>query len=294
VVFVTARPSVGLMLPTAANPDDQRLDPPRVLEAARSGERAGFDGAYVGDHVLHPRPLLESMVSLAAVAATTSRIVLGPCVLLLALRQPAVIASQLRTLAAYAPGRLRVGVGVGGEYPAEFEAVGVPLDERGSRLAAALCEVRGQLPDTPFLLAGWRPAALRRAAAHGDGWIGYLQTPQSFARRRAMLHSYLAEAGRADSAFTTGMLVHVHIGTEVARAREQAAAGWQQITASAVPVNKNLFVAGPAEAVVEQLHEFWQAGCTDFVLGPANQGHVYLEQVDLLASQVLPVVRSFR
>ena len=66
-----AGPVVGLMLPTAANTADGRVDPGRVLEAARRAEAAGFDGVYVGDHLVHPRPLLESVVTLSAVAAST-------------------------------------------------------------------------------------------------------------------------------------------------------------------------------------------------------------------------------
>src|SRR5215472_220504 len=169
------------MLATAASLDTGQT------EAARRAEAAGFDGVYVGDHLLHPHPLLESVVTLAAVAASTGRISLGPCVMLLALRHPVVLAKQLGTLSAFAPGRLRVGVGVGGEYPAEFEAAGVPLPERGRRMESALRQVRSLLtdgtghpgvtigpgaPEVPFLLAGWKEVSLRRAAAHGDGWIG--------------------------------------------------------------------------------------------------------------------------
>src|SRR5215469_10711429 len=158
------------MLATAASPDTGQTEPGRAVEAARRAEAAGFDGVYVGDHLLHPHPLLESVVTLAAVAASTDRISLGPCVMLLALRHPVVLAKQLGTLSAFAPGRLRVGVGVGGEYPAEFEAAGVPLPERGRRMESALRQVRSLLTDgarhpevtiapgaadVPFLLAGW-------------------------------------------------------------------------------------------------------------------------------------------
>ena len=114
------------MLATAANTDTGRIDTRRVVDAAQRAEAAGFDGVYVGDHMLHPHPILESIVTLSAVATSTGRVALGTCVLLVALRQPLVLAKQLGTLAAFAPGRLRVGVGVGGEYPGEFEAAGVP------------------------------------------------------------------------------------------------------------------------------------------------------------------------
>ena len=190
------------MLATVADTETGVIAPDRVVTAARRAEAAGFDGVYLGDHLLHPHPMLESIVTLSVVAAVTERISLGPCVLLFGLRQPVVLAKQLGTLAAFAPGRLRVGVGVGGEYPAEFEAAGVPLAERGRRMEMVLRSVRSLLadglhegdvtlapgaPDVPFLLAGWKEVSLRRAATHGDGWIGYLLGPDSFSRRRDFL-----------------------------------------------------------------------------------------------------------
>jgi alkanesulfonate monooxygenase SsuD/methylene tetrahydromethanopterin reductase-like flavin-dependent oxidoreductase (luciferase family) len=234
-------PTVGLMLATVADTDTGLIAPDRVVAAARRAEAAGFDGVYLGDHLLHAHPLLESIVTLAVVAAVTERVSLGPCVLLFGLRQPVVLAKQLGTLAAFAPGRLRVGVGVGGEYPPEFEAVGVPLAERGRRMESVLREVRSLLTmgieqprgtertvaiehgdvtiapgaaGVPFLLAGWKEVSLRRAAAYGDGWIGYLLAPDSFSRRRDFLLACRAELGRADQG--RGYLDQVElIATEV-------------------------------------------------------------------------------
>ena len=202
-------PSVGLMLPTVADTDDDRVDAARVLDAARLAEAAGFDGVYVGDHLVHPRPLLESVVTLTTVAASTAHVALGFCVLLVALRPTVLLAKQLATLAAFAPGRLRIGVGVGGEYPPEFAIAGVPLAARGRRAETAVRGLRSLLagrptivegvdgveievtiapaaPGTvPVLFAGWSEPALRRAAQLGDGWIGYLLAPDSFERRRS-------------------------------------------------------------------------------------------------------------
>ncbi len=305
-------PTVGLMLPPAAHADDGQVDPGRVVEAARRAEAAGFDGVYVGDHLLHPRPLLESIVTLSVVAASTERVSLGPCVVLLALRNPVVLAKQLGTLASFAPGRLRVGVGVGGEYPAEFEAVGVPLPERGRRLEEGLRTVQGLLsgrispssPDgtavtiapregeIPFLLAGWKDVALRRAARYGDGWIGYLLDTDGFARRRSFLSDRRDELHLASEPFTTGMLLPVHVDTSNG-APVRAAAGWAALTQKDSSLPERLFVAGSVGQVVEHLHRYWEAGCTELILGPADQGTGYLHQADLLAQNVLPEVRAF-
>ncbi|MGH3245223.1 MAG: LLM class flavin-dependent oxidoreductase [Trebonia sp.] len=305
--MTTTGPAVGLMLATVADARTGAVAPGRVLATARRAEAAGFDGVYLGDHLLHPHPILESVVTLSAVAAVTERISLGPCVLLAGLRHPVVLAKQLGTLAAFAPGRLRVGVGVGGEYPAEFGAAGVPMAERGKRLEGVLRDVRSLLAgrlagaelafapvaaDVPFLLAGWKEVSLRRAATDGDGWIGYLLKPESFIRRRDFLLSRRAELGRADEPFPTGMLIGVHV-TDAADPAAEAAAAWNELTKASATLPGHLFAAGRPEQVAEQLRRYWEAGCTEFMLGPADQGAGYLDQVELLATEVLPRLRRF-
>ena len=296
------------MLSTVANLDTGQMEPSRVVEAARQAESAGFDGVYVGDHLLHPHPILESVVTLSIVAASTKRVSFGPCVMLLALRQPLVLAKQLATLSAFAPGRLRVGVGVGGEYPAEFEAAGVPLSERGRRMEWAMRQVRSLLSagvdrpdgsigpdvaDVPFLLAGWKEPSLRRAAKIGDGWIGYLLATDSFARRRAFLRQCLEELGRTVDRFSTGMLLPVHIDDSPHGSHATAAEAWSRLTNAPSPLPERLFVAGHPTSVVDQIHSYWQAGCTEFMLAPTDQGDRYLGQVEQLGQYVLPAVKAF-
>jgi len=310
---VCGRLTVGLMLPAAANTDDGQVDTARLLETAGRAEAAGFDGVYVGDHLLHPRPLLEALITLAAVAATTKRVDIGTCVMLAALRQPLWLARQLGTLACFAPGRLRIGIGVGGEYKLEFEAIGVPLAERGQRVAEILRLVKGLLSGepipglgegatkariepvprhpVPFLLAGWKEVALERAAALADGWIGYLLSAESFARRRHFLQQRRAELGGAP--FITGMLLPVHLDRRLEGAQLRAAEAWGRITENGVTFPPRLFVAGPPAAIVEQLHRYWEAGCSEMVLSLVDQGVGFLDQLDLLATEVLPRLRGF-
>jgi alkanesulfonate monooxygenase SsuD/methylene tetrahydromethanopterin reductase-like flavin-dependent oxidoreductase (luciferase family) len=146
-------------------------------------------------------------------------------------------------------------------------------------------------PDVPFLLAGWKEVSLRRAAAHGDGWIGYLLGLDSFARRRAFVRRCREELGRAADPFITGMLLPVHIDRSP-RARATAAQAWAGLTgAGALP--ERLFVAGRPDDIVGDLHRYWEAGCTEFVLAPAEQGEGYLDQVEQLGRDVLPELRAF-
>ncbi len=289
------------MLPSVADPDTGRVDPRRLIGGARLAEAGGFDGVYVGDHLLHPHPILESLTSLAAVATSTERVQIGPCVLLIALREPLFLAKQIATLAALAPGRLRIGIGVGGEYPGEFAAARVPLGERGRRTDRALSELRSLLSEgletqgvvlapraaaVPFFGGGRSERALARAAST-QGWVGYLLGPESFARRRARLVEL-----NPDPSFATGMLIPCHVEDSTGAAAA-AARAWSRLTGHGEAMPERLFAAGSPNAAADQLHRYWELGCRDFVLGVAEQGNRYPEQVERLAAEVLPVIRQF-
>src|SRR5687767_1594160 len=103
---------------------------PALLDWAEEIERLGFDTIWYRDHVVWHSPVLEPFTVLGGMAARTSRVRLGPGVLLLPLRPPAVLAKAVATLDALSSGRVVLGVGVGGEFAKEFEACGVPRAER--------------------------------------------------------------------------------------------------------------------------------------------------------------------
>jgi alkanesulfonate monooxygenase SsuD/methylene tetrahydromethanopterin reductase-like flavin-dependent oxidoreductase (luciferase family) len=262
-----------------------------VAAAARRAEELGFDAVWAGDHLASPAPVLDSLCALSAAAAVTSRVELGVSVLQLALRQPAWAAKQLATVEALAPGRLRLGVGAGGEFPAEFLAAGVPRGTRGQcldeilRILPAL--LRGEPVDHPGPLApvrvpGLRPAvsslppvsvggrseaALRRAAQYGDQWLGMwlsAGTVRSCARQLAAL---AAERGRPVPSIA--MLVLVNVNDDAGTARREAAdlvQGQYQMPLSRV---ERWTAYGPADAVAAMLREYTDAGVSEFVLMPA-------------------------
>jgi len=109
---------------------------------AERAEALGFDSLWAGEHVLFHTETVSATVLLAGLAARTGRIRLGTAIYLLPLRHPVLAAKDLATLDHVAGGRLVVGVGVGGEYPREFAACGVPLGERGARTDEALALLR--------------------------------------------------------------------------------------------------------------------------------------------------------
>lgn len=171
-------------------------------------------------------PLLDPLLVLARISGATSRIRLGTNIYILPLRHPIVTARLVTTLDVLSGGRLSLGIGVGW-LAEEFEAVGADFGRRGAvtrecvRAMKALWAMdepvfRGrtfsfgplkfepkpvQEPHPPILVGGETEAALRRAAAVGDGWYGARHTPETAAVQVGRLRQMLAEAGREGAPF---------------------------------------------------------------------------------------------
>src|SRR5215472_13721564 len=109
-----------------------------VPEAARLAENLGYDYLCSGEHMMFHGPVPNSLITLAVAAGVTSRIKLMSTVVLLPLYTPMVLAKMTSVLDVASEGRYHMGIGVGGEFPKEFEACGVPVKQRGSRSNEAL------------------------------------------------------------------------------------------------------------------------------------------------------------
>jgi probable F420-dependent oxidoreductase len=177
---------------------------------AEAAEAARVESVWVSEHVvlMDPRqppspmepedPILDPVTALAFLAGRTSSVRLGTGVLVLPLHNPLVLAKELATVDVLSGGRLIFGVGAG--YIArEFEAVGVPFDDRGARLEEYLAAIRAiwtqehpsyagrmlsfegvqarprppQQPHPQVVMGGYAPAVMRRAVREADGWYGW-------------------------------------------------------------------------------------------------------------------------
>lgn len=175
-----------------------------LVAIARAVDRAGFAYLACCDHVAVPRRLAPSMstvwydpvATLAHLAAVTERVRLLSHVAVVGLRHPLLTAKQYATLDHLSGGRLVLGVGAG-HVREEFEVLQVDFERRGAVLDEAIDALRaalgpeefpehhgklydfadlGQLPrpaqeHVPVWVGGSSPAAVRRAALKGDGWL---------------------------------------------------------------------------------------------------------------------------
>src|SRR5262245_17843530 len=121
-------PGVGLWLP--------EID--ELVKLVQLVDRCGYDSMWVGDHVAFVLPMLDPFLQLAQAAVVSRRLTLGTAVYLLPLRHPGPVARQVATLDHLTEGRFIFGVGVGGEFPKEFDVCGVAVGERGARLTESL------------------------------------------------------------------------------------------------------------------------------------------------------------
>jgi probable F420-dependent oxidoreductase len=261
---------------------------PAIVAAARLAEELGFDAAWVGDHLACPAPGLDAPACLAAAAAVTERIALGFSVMLLGLRPPAWAAKQLATIDALSGGRLRLGVGVGGEFPDEFLAAGVSIKQRGARLDESLTVIGDLLTGRPvdhtgptlrvmapalepamaapppIYVGGRGEPALRRAARFGDMWLPMWLSPQRIAERSERLAEFSQAQGRP--APGTALLVGVRIEDDHGRARAEAEAHIRgQYRMGLEPIER-WTVLDSIDGAVERLEAYRQAGVQEFLL----------------------------
>jgi alkanesulfonate monooxygenase SsuD/methylene tetrahydromethanopterin reductase-like flavin-dependent oxidoreductase (luciferase family) len=281
---------LGINLPTF---DPLRIGGrPQFVDAARLAEEIGFDAVWVGDHLHMPAPVYEPTVALAAAAAVTERVKLGFGVMLLGLRQPAWVAKQLTTIDALAPGRLLLGVGVGGEFPQEFEAVGLSVKRRGRLLDEALAALPDWLQGRstpaleptisalpPLIIGGRSDAALERAARVGDGWLSTWMSPDRMRERGDALAALAAAAGRPCPTLGLALSVHVDADEELARRR----AGEYTEAQYGMPFERveRYTAFGSVASVAERIAAYREAGVEEFVLTPLTGEP--LEQIERLA-----------
>jgi alkanesulfonate monooxygenase SsuD/methylene tetrahydromethanopterin reductase-like flavin-dependent oxidoreductase (luciferase family) len=268
-----------------------------VLEWARRADRAGFSTLGTIDRIVHPN--YESLMALGAAAAVTERIGLATSILIVPCRgSAAILAKQAATVHALSGGRLVLGAAVGGR-PDDYEATGVPFEERGRRFEQMLDEMgrlwggeeRGDAggigPDVsgdppPIVVGGQVDATFRRAARYGAGWIMGTAPPDRFPAGVQRLEAAWRAAGR-DGEPRKMSLTYFSLDDEPEAEARRSIGNYY----SFAPDYAEMMVAGAAKGedeVRERVRAFEQVGCDELIMCPASSDPA---QVDKLAATVL-------
>ncbi len=186
---------VGVQLPEV----ERVVTWPEVRDMATTAEDVGFDSLWVGDHLLYKgdgesKGPWEAWSMLAAIAAVTDRVQIGPLVAATSFHSPAMLAKKAVTVDEISDGRLILGLGAGWNQ-VEFDAYGFPFDHRASRFEEAFTIIRTLLTvgaidfegefytlrdcelvpparggGIPLMIGSEGPRVLRATIPYVDGW----------------------------------------------------------------------------------------------------------------------------
>jgi alkanesulfonate monooxygenase SsuD/methylene tetrahydromethanopterin reductase-like flavin-dependent oxidoreductase (luciferase family) len=286
-----------------------------TVDAARD---CGFAALAANDHFVFSTPWLDGPTALAAAIERSGDLALATTISLVALRGPVPLAKTLAALDILSGGRIIAGVGPGSSAR-DYDAVGVPFDDRWSRFEEAVTILRAllgrapmpertryyPLPDAgllpsplqdggiPLWIGSWGSAAgLRRVARLADGWLAsaYNTSPERFAAAREEL---AVERDRAGG--TTGPLPNALVtmwtwitedGGERDRVLNDLLAPLLKRDAEEL---RDQVCVGPAEHCAELLSQYARAGCDRVHLWPLGDEP---RQLELVADEVAPRIEQ--
>lgn len=283
-------------------------------------EELGYDSAWTSEHIFFHFPTFDALTTLAGAAALTSRIQLGTAVLLLPLRPAALAAKEITSVDVMSDGRLILGIGVGGEFPKEFGAVGVPVNERGARTDESIEVLRklwtednvtfdGRftkldgvtlLPKPPraggppLWIAGRSKAAIRRTGRLGDGYLPYLFSPERYAQSLREVRRIAEEAGRDPAAIEPGIYQFICLADSYDDAKRVAAADLSmRYNQPFERIVDRYVVMGTAEDCARRLADFAEAGARHFLLVPIlPPPGDFMGDVERYAEEIVPRLSS--
>jgi probable F420-dependent oxidoreductase len=271
---------VGLALP---------VDEP--VAAAVEAERRGLDFVACGEHVAFHGPTPNAFVWLAAAAGATTSVGLVSTVTLLAQYPPVLAAKLVASLDHVSGGRFSLGVGVGGEYPEEFRAVGVDPATRGPRTDEAVAVLRALLGGqrtsfegrftrfgdlavrppsprggVPLWVGGRSEAAQRRAGRYGDVWLPYLYTPEQLASGLEAVRRHAAGAGRPPTSVQGAVFLWTALDEDPEAARRTAVDHVGAVYRQDFSRRERYLLFGTPEEAGAKVGEYVEAGASSVVV----------------------------
>jgi len=291
---------------------------------ARWMEELGFEYFAAGEHYMRgnpPGPTHASLPLLAVAAGATDNIRVLSSILLAPFYHPTVLAKLTNTLDIASGGRLTLGVGVGGEFPVEFEAAGLNVKQRGRMTNECLEVLRrlwteenvsyqgrhfqlndvtviphpAQKPHPPIWVSGRREPAMLRAAKFGDGWMPYFYDPDRYRSSVATITGFATEQNRDLTDFQWAYFPYVSIYDTVKQAAEVAAealGGRYLYGGGFRDIVEKYCLLGPVESCITRIQEYIDAGARHIVFSVACRREDRTRHLETIAKEVIPHFRE--
>ena len=291
---------------------------------ARWMEDLGYEYFSAGEHFMRgdpPGPTHASLPVLAVAAGATDQMRVLSSIILTPFYHPLVLARTTATLDAASGGRLTLGVGVGGEFPVEFEAAGLRVNQRGRRTDECLEVMRKlwtgekvtfsgrhfqltdaminpspvQKPNPPVWVSGRRDAAMARAAKFGDGWMPYFYDAPRYRDSVGKIKGFAAEAGRDISGFQWAHFPYIAIYPTEQQAAEVAAeqlGGRYLYGGEFLDIVRKYCLLGTVENCIEQLQEYIDAGARHIIFSISCPREDRERHLETIAKELIPHFRN--
>ncbi|MGE0598363.1 MAG: LLM class flavin-dependent oxidoreductase [Dehalococcoidia bacterium] len=276
-------------------------------------EERGVDSVWLSERIVSRSPGLELMTTFGVIAGRTERLKFGMNAIVVSLRDPLILAKECASLDYLSGGRLLPVFGVGGELNPEFRATsrnpkgrGAQSDELLDIMAAlwtgepvtyegkyyqyneAVITPKPVQDPLPLWIGGSSPAAIRRTARIGTGWLAGLQTPAQVAPVVAAIREQSAEAGRPLDDDHYGAGFAFRFGSRDDEVVQRQAAALSRMPDAPDPFD--YIAAGDAEAIANRVREYIGAGVSKFVLRPiADSDEEIMRQTQQLSEEVIPM-----
>ena len=296
------------------------LDVEETASQARWMEESGFDYFSAGEHFMRGDPPGETHASLPVLgvaAGATESIRLLSSILLVPFYHPLVLARLTATLDSASNGRLTLGVGIGGEYPVEFESAGLRVTQRGRRTDECLTVLRrlwagervnydgrhfqlngaminplpAQRPGPPIWVSGRRDAAMRRAALLGEGWVPYFFDPDRYRDSVAKVKGFAAQEGRDLTGFDWAFSPYISIYPTEQEAAEVAArqlGSTYQYGGEFINIVRRYCLLGTPSQCIDRLQEYIDAGARHIIFSVTCPKEDRQRHLEIIAKEIIP------
>jgi len=290
---------------------------------ARWMEELGYEYFSSGEHFMRGDPPGQTHATLpllAVAAGATDNLRVLSSIILTPFYHPLMLARTTATLDIASGGRLTLGVGVGGEFPVEFEAAGLKVNQRGRRTDECLEVLRRlwsgervtfsgqhfemteaminptptQKPNPPVWVSGRRDAAMLRAATYGDGWMPYFYDAPRYKNSVEKIKGFAAAAGRDISGFQWAHFPYIAIYPTEQKAAEVAAeqlGGRYLYGGDFLNIVRKYCLLGTVKDCLRQLQEYIDAGARHIVFSICCPKEDRERHLEVIAKELIPSLK---